>query len=269
MTTLFKCTSQAKNYAKFRPQYPSRLYEKILSSIESSSSRLALDVGCGTGQATVALASYFDKVLGVDPSEAQLENAVPHPKVSYQVGDATHLPVPDDASISAVTVAQAAHWFDLPVFYQEVDRVLVPGGCLAMWTYSLMTFREDPQLQTMVCDDLYEDLLGPYWDERRRLVERGYRDLVLMEDEFPGKYRGERVGTGLDMKKDFSKDELTGFLRSWSGFVTYCQEHSIEPGSVDDPMEGIRQYLDEHYEENDDIPVSFPVTLVLSIKNLS
>ena len=36
---------------------------------------LAVDIGCGTGQSTRPLAPYFEKVLGFDISEAQLENA--------------------------------------------------------------------------------------------------------------------------------------------------------------------------------------------------
>ena len=37
--------------------------------------KLAVDIGCGTGQSTRPLAPYFEKVLGFDISEAQLENA--------------------------------------------------------------------------------------------------------------------------------------------------------------------------------------------------
>ena len=42
----------------------------------------------------------------------------------------------DPNSVKLVTVASAAHWLDFPRFSQEVDRVLKPGGCLAVSNYS-------------------------------------------------------------------------------------------------------------------------------------
>ena len=36
---------------------------------------MALDVGCGTGQLTRSLVPYFDEVLGVDVSSAQIDVA--------------------------------------------------------------------------------------------------------------------------------------------------------------------------------------------------
>lgn len=39
-------------------------------------------------------------------------------------------------SAQLVNVAMAAHWFDLPLFYKEVDKVLCPNGILAMSAYS-------------------------------------------------------------------------------------------------------------------------------------
>ena len=42
-------------------------------------------------------------------------------------------------SVDLVTVAQALHWFDLPRFYDEVQRVARPGGLIAVWCYQLHT----------------------------------------------------------------------------------------------------------------------------------
>ena len=39
------------------------------------------------------------------------------------------------SSADLVSVSTAAHWFDLPRFLREVDRVLAPGGVLAMYGY--------------------------------------------------------------------------------------------------------------------------------------
>lgn len=45
-----------------------------------------------------------------------------------------------DASVHLVTACQAAHWLDLPTFYKEVHRVLVPNGVLALYGYEFPGF---------------------------------------------------------------------------------------------------------------------------------
>lgn len=274
MTSLFKCRTQAQHYAKFRPIYPSTLYAKITSSIRRDADAsnnlqlLAIDVGCGTGQATVALAEeHFDKVIGMDPSEAQLQNATPHAKVSYQVGQATKLPA-TDGTVAAVTAAQAAHWFDIPNFHTEVDRVLQPGGCLALWTYGNFEISTDDKLRHLVLEELYENVLGEYWDNRRLIVENRYADIPLLADDRPESYQGERITSGYDIEQVMAKDELVGYLRSWSGYTMYCQKNGIEQQSKEDPLTPIQEYLDSvrKYDTNG-IPVVFPVTILLSIKN--
>ena len=54
-------------------------YELIVNIIQLLQGRdLAVDLGCGTGLSTRPLAAYFAKVLGVDPSQSQLTQAVKH-----------------------------------------------------------------------------------------------------------------------------------------------------------------------------------------------
>jgi SAM-dependent methyltransferase len=286
MTTLFKSTVQAKNYVKFRPKYPIKLYEKIVSSIlipqhqqqqqeddiqKHVNKSIAIDVGCGTGQATVVLAYFFDCVVGIDPSEAQIKNATQHHKVLYQIGKETMLPA-QDKTVTLVTVAQAVHWFDINTFYQEVHRVLRPGGCLAMWSYGLFHIHNDDDertLQKLICESLYEDLLGEYWDERRRLVENRYEDIPLLAEQKPNHYTGCRIAEGYDIRMNFSKEELIGYLKSWSAYVTYCKQHSIQEGSVDDPIENIKNHLDSNPKyATDCIEVTHPVALLISVKNM-
>lgn len=269
MTSLFKSTTQAQNYAKFRPVYPSALYSKIASSIRGNNKSLAIDVGCGTGQATVALADHFERVIGVDPSEVQLQHAATRPNVSYRVGQATQLPATQSGTVSAVTAAQAAHWFDIAIFHAEVDRVLQPGGCLALWTYGNFEIAHDETLRHLVLKELYENVLGEkYWDERRLLVENRYRDIPLLADERPDSYTGERITAGYDIEQEMAKEELVGYLRSWSGYTSYCKMNKIQQQSPEDPLTPIQEYLDSQpkYEQSG-IPVVFPVTILLSVKN--
>jgi SAM-dependent methyltransferase len=273
-----------KNYSKCRPRYPPNLYEKIVSSIQpggatggssNGSPRLvAIDVGCGTGQASVALAECgrFDAVLAIDPSEAQLQNATRHAGVTYRVGREDDLPAAD-GTVAAVTAAQAAHWFDIDKFHKEVDRVLMPGGVLAVWTYGNIQFPCDEKLQHLVSDGLYSGLLkdGGYWDARRQLVDDRYRDIPLIASSainHQHSYSGERISDGFDLERILSIEELIGYLRSWSGYVTYCKQNSVAENSDKDPIVPISDFLlskDEYRTSG--VSVAWPVTLLLSVKS--
>ncbi|CAJ0904686.1 453_t:CDS:2, partial [Entrophospora sp. SA101] len=84
----------------------------------------ALDVATGTGQVTQVLADSFKKVYGVDSSAIMLENAVKKSNITYSISIAENLNQFDDYSIDLLTVAEAAHWFDLPKFLEGSYRVL-------------------------------------------------------------------------------------------------------------------------------------------------
>jgi ubiquinone/menaquinone biosynthesis C-methylase UbiE len=266
MSHLFTSVMQAKNYALFRPQYPVALYAKVASLIRCPRS-LAIDVGCGTGQASLALTEFFDSVFAIDPSASQLSNAAPHDRIRYQVGTESSLPAAD-ATVALVTAAQAAHWFDMDQFHREVDRVLMNGGVLAIWTYGNAVFRDDPLLQQKIFEDFYSGLLkaGGYWDERREHVDDRYSRIPCCIGK---NYESERIEQGFDIQRTLSPEELTGYLRSWSGYVTYCERNNIVAKSESDPVEAISKLLrsNDQYEQNG-VNVTWPVTLLLSAKRI-
>jgi len=80
---MFKEIGHAQLYTKYRPVYHSSVYTAIIQFMKSGSTpadnssryRLALDIGCGSGQSTLPLATSFESVVGVDSSEAQLIEA--------------------------------------------------------------------------------------------------------------------------------------------------------------------------------------------------
>ncbi|MDX1378106.1 MAG: class I SAM-dependent methyltransferase, partial [Anaerolineales bacterium] len=127
-------STQSRQYAQFRPQYPNAIYAYFASIVPGYA--LAWDCGTGNGQAAVGLAQYFEQVYATDASADQIAHAYPHPKVEYRVESAEQVAL-ETASVNLVTVAQAVHWFDFDKFYAEVNRVLEPGGILAVWTYHL------------------------------------------------------------------------------------------------------------------------------------
>ena len=92
----------------------------------------ALDVGCGTGNSTVALLPFAREVIGLDPSSFMLAQARRVEGVSYRKGHAEALPF-GSGEFDLITVATAYHWFDQDAFLTEACRVLRPGGWLLLY----------------------------------------------------------------------------------------------------------------------------------------
>jgi SAM-dependent methyltransferase len=124
----------AGRYARARPNiHPTAIAKfRSFAPIDEPFS-MALDVGCGTGQSTVALAEIAERVIGIDPSADMLSSATPHPNVEYREAAAEDTPFAD-AHFDLITVAQAFHWLDHDAFLAESFRLLRPAGWLLVYT---------------------------------------------------------------------------------------------------------------------------------------
>jgi SAM-dependent methyltransferase len=211
----------ARSYASYRPHYPAALFE-WLRSVTAGGER-AWDCGTGSGQAAVALAACFTEVVASDPSIGQLANAAPAPGLTYVAMTAEQAAL-RAGCIDLVTVAQALHWFDHARFFAEVDRVLRPGGVLAVWSYGLITV--DPLVDVHV-GHLYREVLGPDWPSERSLVDSGYAGITLPYAELST--------PGVAMEAVWSLAQLGGYLSSWSALG----RHRARTGS--DPLPAFRR----------------------------
>jgi ubiquinone/menaquinone biosynthesis C-methylase UbiE len=206
---------QATDYAKFRPQYPRPLFEFIAANAPNE--LRALDCATGNGQAAVALAEFFQKVIAIDASAQQIENAQPNERVEYRLAPAEASGLPP-ASCATITVAQALHWFQLEAFYAEARRVLQPGGLLAVWTYNHL--RISPEVDAIV-RRYHDDVVGPFWPPERRMVGRAYFDL-----SFPF----EEIATPeFQIEMRWSLEHLLGFLHTWSATQRFMAANGNDP----------------------------------------
>jgi SAM-dependent methyltransferase len=126
----FSLASAAERYARGRPYFHGLATARI-AAVCGPVER-GLDVACGTGLSTRALAEIARTVVGSDLSPGMLAHADPHPRVSYLIARAEALPLAD-ASFDLITVCQAFHWFDQERFLAEAHRLLRPGGWLALY----------------------------------------------------------------------------------------------------------------------------------------
>ncbi len=159
----------ADAYERGRPEYTPAVAEAIAAELHISPSARVLDLAAGTGKLTRALLGAGLDVIAVEP-QAQLREILAASVGVERVLDglAEEIPLPN-ASVAAVTVADAFHWFDQVAALREIQRVLIAGGGLAVlrllpdwngasWAHEVGTLvaelgREHPQFN------------GPRWQE--------------------------------------------------------------------------------------------------------
>jgi SAM-dependent methyltransferase len=208
-------SKQAGDYAKYRPVYPRAMFEYLARLAPARA--LAWDCGTGSGQAALGLAEWFEHVIATDPSEAQIRNAAPHPKVEYRVAPAEQTDIAA-GSVDLITVAQALHWFDHPRFYAEAWRVLRPAGVLAAWCYGLNEIA--PAIDPIV-RHFYSGVVGPHWPPERRFIDEAYASIP-----FPP---GELAPPVFHIEAHWSLDDYIGYLNTWSATQRYRKTEGRDP----------------------------------------
>jgi ubiquinone/menaquinone biosynthesis C-methylase UbiE len=202
-------------YAQYRPHYPEALFTYLASLTPSH--RLAWDCGTGNGQAAHGLAQTFERVYATDASQEQISLAQPHERIEYHLVPAEGVSL-SDASVDLVTVAIAVHWFEFDQFYREVERVLKPGGVLAVWGYSFPAV--EPEIDRVI-RKYHDQVLAGYWPERYNYVAQDYSNLP-----FP---LAEIVPPKIVMEANWSLDQFGGFLSSWSASQRYLEKNGKHP----------------------------------------
>lgn len=186
-------TETAPLYHRYRPGYPDALVDWMLERAALRPPATVIDVGCGTGIATRLFVARGFRAIGVDPNEEMLAYARSLGGARYVRGEAAATGL-RGASADLVIVAQAFHWFDVPVALAEFARILRPGSsCAAFWNLRA----EGPLLDEYECllrqaSVEYEGLPKPWQTLDRIRASAGVEG--ISEAEFHHVQRLDREG---------------------------------------------------------------------------
>ncbi len=122
------------NYNNTRTADPF-LVSRLLHFLQPAKDNLYLDIGCGTGNYTIALAEKGFNFSGIDPSEKMLkEAALKNQAITWMQGTAEQIPIKDKMFNGAIATLTVHHWKDLQRSCIELYRVLQNNSRLVLFT---------------------------------------------------------------------------------------------------------------------------------------
>ena len=128
-------SDRVESYVKYRPSYPPELVKLLQSECGIDKSSVVADIGSGPGNLAALLLPIAKEVVGIEPNremrEAGEQLLADRPNFRSVDGSAEATKL-DDRSVDLVTVAQAFHWFDREACRREFQRILRPGGHVAL-----------------------------------------------------------------------------------------------------------------------------------------
>jgi SAM-dependent methyltransferase len=242
---IWSAADVCQSYAKFRPSLPDELLLVMVNAAFANGARsdaeVALDLGCGSANVAARLAASgrFARVVGVDPSQAQLDAAPKHPLASFYVGNSDDFPrVLEDGTkdlqlegIRLLCVGACLHWFpDVGGFSRSAAALLRPvGGVLALWTYFYSSVAESAAAGVLLTKFVDDHI--PFWPQQALHARNMLADLLPAVAE-SGSFTIESSHEADAVTKFASASDLVAYMGTWSGCVQmaknqpeiYCRE---------------------------------------------
>ena len=237
-------SKQSKDYALYRPVYPSGLFEYILSFVTEK--KIAWDCATGNGQSALPLSFYFEKLYATDISQKQLDLAPAKDNIGYINCPAERTPFDNDF-FDLITVSQAYHWLDWTAFHREACRVGKQNCVVAVWMYHLL--RSEYEELNQLIHHFYKDITGPYWDAERKYVDDHYTTVPFDFDPLPSK--------DFFINTVFTKKQLLGYFSSWSATQNFVKANHYSP------VREIESDLDAIWPGTESRSFLFPIVLKL------
>ena len=123
-----------ENYNLTRQADP-YLTERMYYWMCPETDHIYLDIGCGTGNYTIALAQRGVQFIGVDPSERMLNEArQKSPNIAWKLGKAEALPIEAESIDGVLASLTLHHWQSLVNGFKELYRVLKPQNKVVIFT---------------------------------------------------------------------------------------------------------------------------------------
>lgn len=183
----------ARFYARYRREYPEQFIARLVDFNRGGSGRL-LDLGCGTGELLLQLASFFEHAVGVDPEPDMLreaarkarERGIAHVEWIRDRADGLQKLEPAIGRFDLVTIGTAFHFMEPRTTLSELRETAAGGSVAVAYNGSPMWLHPDPWAKALRA--VLEARLGQLRDidftaEALRAADVTMRDLGYTEIE--------------------------------------------------------------------------------------
>jgi len=186
-----KFSGREKLFARFRPGYPPEYIDYLISECNLQKGSKIADIGSGTGKLTLELLERSLNVIAVEPNDDMRLVAEGFYKIypnATSVNATAERTGITSNSIDLVTVGQAFHWFNPDNFKLECQRILKPGGLVALVWNSRVTGsdfeNECAKINSLYCPD-FKGFPGGKTIAAEGAFSHFYRDGIYSFKEFP------------------------------------------------------------------------------------
>ncbi len=218
----------AERYEAARPTYPDALLDDLVDLAGIPAGGRVLEIGPGTGKATVALAERGLEIVGVELGEELASVArrklAAFPAAEIVVADFEHWE-PRCGGFDAVVAFTSFHWIAPGVRYAKSARLLRPGGALAIVAPEHVLV---PGVDVELWDRMEEiyDAVDPHPENRRPPAPHEVGDL-REEIEASGLF-AEVIVRRHFWDLDYTADEYVSLLLTYSGILTLPEDRRDE-----------------------------------------
>ena len=232
------------------------LTERYFHHLVTRSDGRYLDIGCGTGNYTIALSNKGLDFIGVEPSiEMQDVAKSRSSKVNWISGKAENIPLENEAVDCILATLTTHHWENLEAAFRELNRILKPNGKFVIFTsnedlmkgywlnHYFPTMLNDSMRQMPTFEATEKALkLGGFEiiETEKYFVREDLEDLFLYSGKFnPKIYLDENFRSGISSFSDLANvTEVEQGLRQL--------EKDIETGKVSEIIEQYENDLGDY-----------------------
>ncbi|MFZ3571932.1 class I SAM-dependent methyltransferase [Streptomyces sp. BH097] len=155
-------SQDAERYDRARPGYPPRMFDDLAEHAGAGPGCRVLEIGCGTGKATLPLAERGCRIVGVELGAEPAAVARRRlPGATIDVAAFEDWPLPPDP-FDLVLAATSFHWIDPAVRIAKSADALRPGGTLAtVSTHHVAGGTEDFFAEAQDCYERFDPTTPP------------------------------------------------------------------------------------------------------------
>ena len=210
------------NYDKMRPGYVDEIYQAIFKYVPIDENSYVVEVGSGSGQATLPVLKTGCKLTAVEYgenfSELLKSKFKAFPKFSVVTGKFEEVSLEEDA-FDLIFSATAFHWVPEKEGYEKVYRMLKKGGAFARFANRPRNCQNEPELGEEI-----RALYNEYYNKQHN-IKSGTKKWFTEEDAkaislIPEKYGFTDIKYFLFYRERvFTASEYTKLLGTYSDHI--------------------------------------------------